>query len=146
MITNLDKTTQEQLEHFLETFGAPALRSAMNRYSGEHTYYLLQSSKTLRKIPIFSIKYVEIFGHNIVFHTLYGQFEKRGTLREEHEFLKKHNFIKCDQSHLIPVHRIYAVENHQVILSTGDILPLSRSCSAHVKEAFLKNASQSDSL
>lgn len=135
---NLEKKTWDALYEFIEQYGNDALLIALRNYDQSHNVYTIKTKLSTKRIPLASINYVEIFGHNIVVHTTNGNFTKYGTLKNEYIQLKKQGFIKCNQSFLIPINKIVEIKGKNVILTTGDKFPLSRSCANDVICAYVK--------
>lgn len=127
---------QKSLTTFLETYGETALLTALSNYKNQHENYYFHNNTYTKIIPISSINYVEIYNHDIHIHTSDGNYKKYGTLKSEYEILKKLGFIKCSQSHIIPISKISEIRKSSVLLSTGLELQLSRNCSKAVKNAY----------
>lgn len=127
------------LHQFVSKYGTTGLITALQNYDSLHHTYICKTQKYIKRIPIFSINYIEAFGHEITIHTINGPFKKYGTLKNEYEQFKKFGFVKCNQSFLIPVNKIAEIRGRYLILSTGDKFTLSRSCATDVIYAYVKN-------
>ena len=124
---------------FIEKYGTDALLIALKNYEDSHLFYTCKTKSSTKQIPIYSINYIEIFGHKIIIHTTNGDYSKYGTLKNEYSLLKEMGFIKCNQSFLIPVDKITEIKGNNVVITTGNSFPLSRSCAPGVIQAYAKN-------
>lgn len=135
----LEKRLLVKLQTFIEKYGENALIIALKNYEDTHLFYTCKTKSFTKQIPIYSINYIEIFGHEIIIHTTSGDYTKYGTLKNEYALLKKMGFIKCNQSFLIPINKIAEIKGNNVIITTGNSFPLSRSCAPGVIQAYVKN-------
>lgn len=139
MIENkLDKNVLSDIYKFVNEYGIDALNMAMHNYTISHKTYICGTKTSIKRIPIYTINYIEIFGHNIVIHTINGKFTKYGTLKGEYEQLKKFGFVKCNQSFLVPVDKIVEIKKNYLILTTGNKFKLSRSCATEAIYTYVK--------
>lgn len=136
----LDNKIMEYIYVFIEKYGTDGLKEALHNYESTHHTYVCKSKSIIRKIPIYSINYIEIFGHEIIIHTTNGNYSKYGTLKSEYGQLKKKGFVKCNQSILVPISKISEINGNWVTLSTGESFSLSRSCVAEVIHAYIHNS------
>ena len=83
------------------------------------------NKKSMKKIAISSIKYLEVIDHKLIFHTIDGNFETRGTLKEYTNVLKQYSFALCNQCYLVNLKYISEITNNKVIIDK-DELPISR--------------------
>lgn len=134
--TDLNQKELTVLYNFIDKYGCDSLMEALQDYEVAHHFYLYKTKSSVKKIPIPSINYIEIFGHDIIIHTTDGDYAKYGTLKMEYAQLKKQGFVKCNQSFLIPINKISKIEKQEVILTTGETFILSRSCTASVIHAY----------
>lgn len=135
----LDKHMLESIYKFINKYGDNALIVALENYEALHQVYIYRTQTCIKRIPICSINYIEIFGHDIMIHTVDELLKKYGTLKNEYHLLKKLGFVKCNQSILVPLHKIIEIRGRNIILETGDEFILSRSCATEVIYAYVKN-------
>jgi len=136
---HLEKKVLSEIETFIEKYGSDSLIAALQDYDLSHQLYTCKTKCVTTQVPICSIDYIEIYGHEIIIHTTNGNFRKYGTLSIEYNRLKKYGFVKCNQSYLIPISKIIEIRGKNVKLTTGDSFPLSRSCATEVIQAYVKN-------
>lgn len=56
------------------------------------------------------IRYIEIMSHNIVFHTLHGDFKTYGTLKKIERQLEGANFVRCNSCYLVNLRYVTSVK------------------------------------
>lgn len=86
---------------------------------------LLKTNEGLEAIRVGDIKYLEIMGHNIVYHTIVGDFEVYGTLSAEEKKLPSIQFAKCNRSCLVNLLYVQAIKTDCLILDNKE-LPIAR--------------------
>lgn len=95
------------------------------------------------KIPVFKegnvvcllaseIKYIEVFKHSIVFHTIKGDIPTYGSLKKIEDILPKNSFARCNSCYLVNLRYVTKVKQLEVYLGET-ILQISRL----KKRAFL---------
>ena len=134
LLTNLNK--------FIEKYGSDALLTALNNYDHLHHDYLYKTQTSIKKFPIASINYIEIYEHDISIHTNNEIIVKYGTLTNEYNQLKKYGFVKCNQSTLVPINKIKEINGKKITLITGNTFTLSRSCVFEVICAYTNSPSK----
>ena len=91
----------------------------------ENCIIISNSSQNLNKIKISEIKYVEVIGHNLMFHTVKGNFKGSGTIRKMTNELKGYSFVQCNISYLVNLKYISEINKDEVKVG-DDILHISR--------------------
>lgn len=76
-------------------------------------------------VPVSQIKYIEVFSHMIIYHTLSGDFEVRGTLAEAENKLKNYGFYKCNNCYLVNLKFVDKVDGTTAVVC-GEKLAVSR--------------------
>lgn len=132
----------KNLNKFIDKYGNDALLTALKDYDILHQNYIYKTKTSIKKIPIASIDFIEIFEHDINIHTNNEVLVKYGTLRNEYTLLKRYGFVKCNQSILVPINKIKEINGKKITLTTGNIFTLSRSCAFEVICAYTKSSSK----
>lgn len=88
-------------------------------------------------MPVLSIKYVEVFGHQIVYHTVGGDYTERGTLADVETRLAPHGFYKCNSCYLVNLRHVEKITGTTVVLP-GISLEISRRKKKDFMEAIAK--------
>ncbi len=70
------------------------------------------------------IKYVEVTGHKLIYHTVEGDFQTTGTLRELEGKLVSAGFGKCNSCYLVNLRHVKGVDGQTVDVA-GDKLQIS---------------------
>ena len=77
------------------------------------------------KLSIDQIRYVEIMSHDIVYHTLDGDYSSYGTLKEVEKKLQNFHFSRCNSCFLVNLKFVDSVKQYDVFL--GDtVLKISQ--------------------
>lgn len=98
--------------------------------------FVLKHKEELLRIRYKEVIYVEVYKHKLQFHQIDKSIETRGNLSDvESRFLEK-NFVKINSGCIVNLNFIYKIQDNQVILNTKEVLVISRSRKASVKEAF----------
>lgn len=79
----------------------------------------------IRKIKVSDIRYVEVLGHYLIYHTAYGNFKLRGSMKEHEAELCAYNFVRAHKSYLINMAFIENIHGNTVT-AAGEELPLGR--------------------
>ncbi len=104
----------------------------------EHGSVYLSTKHGARVIPIASLVYVEVRGHNLEYHVEDEQTIKiRGTLAHfEEEQGSASRFVRISNSCLVNADHIRSVDGNTVRMSNGDELPISRTKKKAALEAL----------
>lgn len=78
------------------------------------------------RIPISTINYCEIKGHNMNLATAEKLYEYRCTIKELEEELEKYGFIRCHASYLVNVDAIEEIRQNDILLRDGSEVPISQ--------------------
>ena len=79
-----------------------ALDKAMKRLQETaNTTFFLKTSEGIVSISSNDIAYVEVFNHNLVYHTTKGNYTVRGRLSDVREKLDQTRFVLCNRSFVV---------------------------------------------
>ncbi len=83
----------------------------------------------VKLIEYSSLLYIESFGHNLVFHTIEGNFEVRDkkTMKNLEEELSEFNFARCSVSYLVNLSFLSGIDKNEAVLINKERLPISRN-------------------
>lgn len=84
-------------------------------------------------MPIKRIKYLEVSGHYVSFHTIDGTYNQYTTLKAVENEVRAFAFAKCNRSCLINLNYVEQIVGDDVILTGNEVLAISRP----QKRAFL---------
>ena len=99
-----------------------ALKKIKNRQDSELTVTI---SNQLHRIPASKLKYIEISGHNIIYHTTDGDIQAYGNLKEIEAKLSPKLFVRCNNCYLVNLTYVRAIDGY-VVTVDSDELQISR--------------------
>lgn len=88
------------------------------------TYTIIRKDAT-NILNIRDIIYIEVFDHNLVFHTADAEYEVYGKLSILEEDTRFTRFVKISKSHLVNCAHITTI-NKDTLIAGGKLLPLTR--------------------
>lgn len=77
------------------------------------------------RLDIRQLRYVEVMGHKLYYHTETETFEGRGSMNAEEQRLKEYNFMRCNSCYLVNPIQVKQVGRDGVEMHGGDVLPIS---------------------
>ncbi len=83
-----------------------------------------------------SIHYVEIYDHDLIYHTEQGDYKVRGHLKEAKEKLDNRFFIQCSRSHLVNIRHVQSLHSDHLMVS-GVKIQVTKSHSKKMEQIFL---------
>ena len=87
------------------------------------------------RINIANIYYIESQGHTLVLHTILGDYESQGTMKEVEEKLADLNFCRGNKGYLINLQHVDGIQDGCAVVK-GEPLLLSRSRKKEFMEAL----------
>nr|WP_297706591.1 LytTR family DNA-binding domain-containing protein [uncultured Butyrivibrio sp.] len=69
-----------------------------------------------QKAAISEIRYIEVIGHDMIIHTINGDINTKGTIREMEESLKEDYFFLCNKGFLVNLALVDRVQGSDIIL------------------------------
>lgn len=92
----------------------------------------IRAGKDLYMLPVAAIRYLEVDGHYIVYHTTEGDYSEYITLKEAEKKLNKPYFVRCNRCYMVNLKYVSAVRDDVVQVGRDELL-ISRP----QKKAFL---------
>ncbi len=89
------------------------------------------------RINIANIYYIESQGHNLILHTILGNYESPGTMKDIEEKLSEMNFCRGNKGYLINLQHVDGIQDGCALVK-GEQLLLSRSRKKEFMEALTK--------
>ena len=90
-------------------------------------------------VPASRLKYVEVMGHRLVYHTTDGNVESSGSLYKIEQMLSKARFVRCNSCYIVNLRHVDAVKDGMVEMAWGGVrLPVSRSRKKRFTERLLR--------
>lgn len=104
---------------------AETMNKALKRIGASEKKYVVVATKGGKmKVDISSICYVEVLDHLLLYHTVDGIYEARGTLKDTLSQLDE-RFFSCSRSYVVNLDHVEHYRGNDLTVH-GDILPMSR--------------------
>lgn len=136
----VDAYSVRALHYLLKPVSRTELMRALDHFLKQRTprmLHLTTPQGTLR-IPLAEVLYFEIYNHTIVIHLLDGASKSwRGSLQELEVILPPDQFVRTHRSFLVNLEHISEINHNQILLTTGDTLPVSRASLANVRMSLI---------
>ena len=87
---------------------------------------LISSGENKKKIRVGDILYVEIMRHKIIYHTLEGETESYGTLKNVEEMLDDPLFVRCNSCYLVNLRFVSAIDGNFAVVGEDRLLMSAR--------------------
>ncbi len=114
------------------------LNRAISRMKKRETKMITLSVKggTVR-LDVASVTYVESQGHTLIFHTVNGDYETTGTMKEMEKELEKQNFFRGNKGYLVNLAHVDGIKDGCAVVR-GENLLLSRARKKEFLETLTK--------
>ncbi len=137
----------DPIYYILKPLGSDKLEEALNRYMKKHMMdnVCFTSSNGLIKVKLNEILYFEIYGHRIAIHKSNGtEVVLHGTLSEIENQLPRAPFVRPHRSYLVNMNYITEILRFDILLSNGEVIPISKSQFNRVQLRFLEFLDKKD--
>lgn len=85
----------------------------------------VKRNKTVMRIKARDIKYVEVLGHELIYHGDNVTYNSPGSLKDAESALSKFRFARCNNCYLVNLRYVTEIKNYTVIVG-GEVLKISR--------------------
>ena len=75
-----------------------------------------------RNVRISSIRYVEVSGHYLIWHTSQGDFREYATLKDAEKRIRRDYFVRCNRSLLVNLRHVDAIRRDSVVIGTDELI------------------------
>lgn len=99
--------------------------------------FVLRIQDGFKRVCVRDIKYIEVMGHFLIYHTMGESIRVRGTLKHAEEKLVGYNFIKCNSCFLVNLRHIKGCSAMNIELE-GVSLPISRRKKKEVSNKLME--------
>ena len=107
------------------------LKKAMKRIKSRRRVSLvLKIGKKAVSVSTNDIYFIEVFNHDLIYHTGQGEYKVRGQLGDIKKQLEERHFLCCNRSYLVNLQHVTSVQGDHLVVNETSI-PISRS---HRKE------------
>lgn len=90
-----------------------------------------------QELPLTSISYIEVLGHQCHIHTSRRTLVVRRGLDDLESAIDSRDFLRCHRSFLVNMNQIQGLEQNNFKLSSGARVPISFSNLSRVRNAFI---------
>ena len=110
--------------------------------SKSREFITIKNKSSVKKIAIDDIRYIDIYGHTLYYHTAEGTFPSTGskTLKELSEDMKKYGFQRCSQSYLVNLKYVKSFDKETVTIYNEGPLPVSRQMRKEFMQALMETS------
>ena len=95
----------------------------------------LKTAEGIRTVSDNEITYVEVFDHQLLYHTLQGEISCRGKLSEVQEKLDSSRFVLPNRSFLVNLRHVQGIEGEELLVE-GKRIPISKARRKDILERF----------
>lgn len=101
----------------------------------KHTddYITIKTDGGIHRERIAAVKYLEMDGHYVIYHTTSGNYAEYSTLKDAEAKINRPYFVRCNRSFLVNLRHVKSLQK-DVIIVDGDELAISRP----QRKAFLE--------
>lgn len=124
----LKPVSQEKIDSVLER--------AVERLKTADAVFLVECGGEVLRLPLKEIRFIESNRNYNIIHAD-NDYEMRGTLSELEEKLDE-AFVRVGRSYLVNLHYVRRIGKTELILNTGEKLPVPRGSYKKLNEAFIK--------
>ena len=98
------------------------LERALDRLSSERgTEVAISMDDVVIKIRAVDLKYVEVQGHNLVFHTVSGDYKSYGSLKKTEERLASADFVRCNACYLVNLKYVTSIRGSTAYIGKTEL-------------------------
>lgn len=126
---------QLAVEHMMEK----AMKS-IEEYRGD--YFALKTPGGIINLSTSSIYYVEVYDHDLVYHTEQGDYRVRGRLGEVRERLDDRLFIQCNRSYLVNMRHVQSLHSDHLMVN-GVKIQIAKSHHKKIEQMFINYLGES---
>lgn len=102
----------------------------------EGKYFALKTPRGIVSLFTGSIYYVEVYDHELLYHTEMGDFKTYGRLLDIQQKLQGYSFIQCNRSYLVNMRHVQSMNNDHLIVN-GTRIQIAKSRHKSVQKQFI---------
>lgn len=127
----------EALDYILKpinkfSFAIKVRRAVARTVKRNDEYIQIRTEGETYSVRIAAIKYLEVTGHYVIFHTTDGDYTEYTTLKEAYARINREYFVHCSRSYLVNLKHVTSVNRDKVTVGEDELI-ISRP----QKKAFL---------
>lgn len=105
----------------------------------EEPYFFVKCDGKYQKIVTSDILFVKALENYVQIQTTTDKYISLMPLKTIEENLDPSEFVRTHKSYIVPISKIQTLENHELILEQGHIIPISRNYRKQLQERVLKD-------
>ncbi len=109
------------------------LARAVDKHNSNHTCITVKTPSGMWVVKYMDIVYIEVMHKQITIHTVSDTILSRASLRQYIDILPTNSFAMVHKSYLVNMNHISRIDATQLLLTGGEVVPLSRN----YKQQFL---------
>lgn len=130
----------EAMDFLVKPVGYAAFATMMERVERRSVKreerLVLSTASGTYKVNIADIFFIDMSGHNVVYHTTNGEISFFGSLSEEEKRLPSGRFARCNSGYIVNLARVKKVQDNEVYIADAS-LPISRNKKATFMQELL---------
>ena len=134
--------TVKASNYLLKPLDADAFFSCLSELLAEirdtSRFITVKGTDATHRIALSDIEYVEAQGKHIVFHVA-GEKTVEATdalYAYDNTLTLEDGFYKCHRSYIVNIHHIDSYSHNEIVMRSGNVLPLSRSCQKNFESTY----------
>ena len=95
-----------------------ALKRAEENADGE---ICVNSNKTIVRLKTSKLKYIEVLGNNLLYHSETGIYKSYGRLKDVEIKLEKFNFVRCNNCYLVNLKYVTEIKSYVAVIGDEEL-------------------------
>lgn len=108
------------------SFSESMVRALAKVKAPEKEYITIVLKGGKKKLDVARICYVEVQDHVLIYHTLDGDFETKGTMRDTDNQFDPRKYFRCNRCYLVNLEFVETYQGSDIMVN-GDTIQVSRS-------------------
>ena len=108
------------------SFSESMVRALAKVKTPEKEYITIVLKGGKKKLDVARICYVEVQDHVLIYHTLDGDFETKGTMRDTDNQFDPRKYFRCNRCYLVNLEFVETYQGSDIMVN-GDTIQVSRS-------------------
>ena len=108
------------------SFSESMVRALAKVKTPEKEYITIVLKEGKKKLDVARICYVEVQDHVLIYHTLDGDFETKGTMRDTDNQFDPRKYFRCNRCYLVNLEFVETYQGSDIMVN-GDTIQVSRS-------------------
>ncbi|MDD4850494.1 MAG: LytTR family transcriptional regulator DNA-binding domain-containing protein [Gemmiger sp.] len=131
----------EALDFIIKPVDEVTINRAMDKVlkhidGNEGEYFALKTPAGIVGMSTNDIYYVEVYDHDLVYHTEMGDYKVRGRLGTVCEQLESCRFLQCSRSYLVNVRYIQSLHRNHLVVN-GAQIQIAKSHQKRIEQSFI---------